>query len=144
MLEHFERDVLTTKRTLDMDLTHVRAFTDAVQRKDLEAMLSHMTEDIVLETPFFAELVRGKAALRTVVGALLYDSSTLNRELGTHARIISMSFRSGSWPPRLRTAQSTTPPVGRMSQFTATVLRGGSVSSLGGVSVTREQPRICE
>jgi hypothetical protein len=54
-----------------MDLTHVRAFTDAVQRKDLEVMLSHMTEDIVLETPLLAEPVRGKAALRTVVGGLL-------------------------------------------------------------------------
>ena len=49
-----------------MDLTHVRAFTDAVQRKDLERMLSHMTEDIVLETPLLAEPVRGKAALRTL------------------------------------------------------------------------------
>ena len=67
-----------------MDLTHVRAFTDAVQRKDLEAMLSHMTEDIVLETPLLAEPVRGKAALRTVVGALLammdgFDSQELMR-----------------------------------------------------------------
>ena len=54
-----------------MDLTHVRAFTDAMQRKDLEVMLSHMTEDIVLETPLLAEPVRGKPALRAVVGALL-------------------------------------------------------------------------
>jgi limonene-1,2-epoxide hydrolase len=54
-----------------MELTHVRAFTDAMQHKDLEAMLSHMTEDIVLETPLVAEPVRGKAAIRTVVGALL-------------------------------------------------------------------------
>jgi hypothetical protein len=65
-----------------MDLTHVRAFTDAVQRKDLEGMLSQMTEDIVLETPFFAEPVRGKVAIRTVVGALLaivdrFDSQEL-------------------------------------------------------------------
>jgi len=65
-----------------MDLTHVRAFTDAVQRKDLEAMLSHMTEDIVLETPLFSEPFLGKAALRTVVGALLalvdgFDSQEL-------------------------------------------------------------------
>ena len=65
-----------------MDLTHVRAFTAAVQRKDLEGMLSHMTEDIVLEAPLFAEPVRGKAALRTVVGALLgivdrFDSEEL-------------------------------------------------------------------
>ena len=65
-----------------MDLTHVRAFTDAMQRKDLETMLSHMTEDIVLETPLLAEPVRGKAAVRTVVGALLaivdgFDSQEL-------------------------------------------------------------------
>jgi len=71
-----------SKRTLDMDLTHVRAFKDAVQRKDLEVMLSHMTEDIVLETPLLAEPVRGKAALRTVFGALLaivdgFDSEEL-------------------------------------------------------------------
>jgi ketosteroid isomerase-like protein len=50
---------------------HVRAFTEAVQRKDLEAMLANMTEDIVLETPLFKEPFRGKEALRTVVGALL-------------------------------------------------------------------------
>jgi hypothetical protein len=54
-----------------MDLTQVRAFTEAMQRKDLETMLSHMTEDIVLETPLLPEPVRGKPAIRTVVGALL-------------------------------------------------------------------------
>src|SRR5262249_23030294 len=58
-------------RTLDNELHHVRPVTDAMERKDLEAMLSHMTEDIVLETPLLAEPVRGKGALRTVVGALL-------------------------------------------------------------------------
>ena len=54
-----------------MNLTHVRAFTEAMERKDLESMLTHMTEDIVLETPLRAEPVRGKAELRTVVRALL-------------------------------------------------------------------------
>jgi len=54
-----------------MDLTHVRAFTEAMARKDLESMLTHMTEDVILETPLRAEPVRGKAELRTVVSALL-------------------------------------------------------------------------
>jgi hypothetical protein len=54
-----------------MNLTHIQAFTAAMQRKDLEAMLSHMAEDIVLNTPLFAEPVKGKPAIRQVVGALL-------------------------------------------------------------------------
>jgi hypothetical protein len=29
-----------------MVLTHLHAFTDAMQRKDLEAMLTHMTDDV--------------------------------------------------------------------------------------------------
>ena len=54
-----------------MVLTHIHAFTDAMQRKDLEAMLTHMTDDVVLKTPLVAEPFRGKAALRPVVEALL-------------------------------------------------------------------------
>lgn len=54
-----------------MDLTHIHAFTAAMQRKDLEGMLTHMTDDIVLKTPLVAEPLRGKAALRPVVAALL-------------------------------------------------------------------------
>src|SRR4051812_15308623 len=54
-----------------MDLIHVRAFTAAMQRKDLEGMLIHMTDDIVLRTPLAAEPLKGKAALRPVVAALL-------------------------------------------------------------------------
>ena len=54
-----------------MVLTHLHAFTDAMQRKDLEAMLTHMTDDVVLKTPLVAEPFRGKAALRPVVEALL-------------------------------------------------------------------------
>ena len=42
-----------------------------MQRKDLEAMLTHMADDITLNTPLVAEPVRGKAAIRTVVGPLL-------------------------------------------------------------------------
>jgi hypothetical protein len=54
-----------------MNLTHIHAFTQAMQRRDLDAMLSHMTDDIVLKTPLAAESFRGKAALRPVVQALL-------------------------------------------------------------------------
>jgi len=54
-----------------MNLTHVDAFTAAMRRKDLEAMLTHMAEDIVLKTPLVAEPFTGKAAVRPVVKALL-------------------------------------------------------------------------
>ena len=54
-----------------MDLTHIHAFTAAMQRKDLEAMLTHMADDVTLNTPLAAEPVRGKAAIRSIVGPLL-------------------------------------------------------------------------
>jgi len=54
-----------------MNLTHVRAFTEAMTRKDLESMLLHMSEDVVLRTPLLAEPIQGKAAIRPVVSALL-------------------------------------------------------------------------
>ena len=54
-----------------MDLTHIHAFTAAMQRKELEAMLTHMADDIVLKTPLAAAPFRGKAAIRPVVEALL-------------------------------------------------------------------------
>lgn len=54
-----------------MDLTHVHAFTAAMQRKDLETMLTHMTADIILKTPLAAEPFQGKAAIKPVVQALL-------------------------------------------------------------------------
>jgi ketosteroid isomerase-like protein len=46
-----------------MNLEHVAAFTAAMQRKDLEAMLSHMAGDVVLYTPLMAAPVLGKAAI---------------------------------------------------------------------------------
>lgn len=54
-----------------MDLTHIHAFTAAMQRKDLPAMLTHMADDVVLKTPLAAEPLEGKAAIRPVVEALL-------------------------------------------------------------------------
>ena len=54
-----------------MNLEHVTAFTAAMQRKDLKAMLSHMAGDVVLNTPLMAEPVLGKEAIGEVVGPLL-------------------------------------------------------------------------
>lgn len=54
-----------------MDLTHLKAFTAAMQRKDLEAMLTHMADDVTLKTPLHIESFKGKAAIRPVVEALL-------------------------------------------------------------------------
>jgi SnoaL-like protein len=54
-----------------MNMAHIHAFTTAMQQKDLETMLEHMAEDVVLKTPLAPEPLRGKAALRPVVAALL-------------------------------------------------------------------------
>lgn len=54
-----------------MDLTHLNAFVDAMRRKDLGAMLTHMADDVILKTPLHIEPFRGKAAIRPVVEALL-------------------------------------------------------------------------
>jgi hypothetical protein len=54
-----------------MDLTHLHAFLDAMGRKDLEAMLAHMADDVILKTPLAAEPFEGKVAIRPVVRALL-------------------------------------------------------------------------
>ena len=54
-----------------MNLEHIVAFTAAMQHKDLEAMLSHTTGDVVLNTPLMAEPVLGKELIREVVGPLL-------------------------------------------------------------------------
>ena len=57
--------------TQSANFTHVHAFTAAMTRKDLEAMLVHMADDVVLRTPLAAEPLRGKPAIRPVVQALL-------------------------------------------------------------------------
>ena len=54
-----------------MDLKHLHAFTDAMKGKNLDAMLTHMAEDVILKTPLVAEPFYGKAAIRPVVEALL-------------------------------------------------------------------------
>ena len=55
-----------------MDLKHLHGFINGMmQRKDLQAMLPHMADDMVLKTPLADEAFRGKAAIRPVVEALL-------------------------------------------------------------------------
>jgi hypothetical protein len=54
-----------------MNLTRIHAFAAALQAKDRDAMLAQMAEGVVLNTPLAAEPVRGKAAIRPVVDALL-------------------------------------------------------------------------
>ena len=54
-----------------MNLTHVRAITDTIIKKYLESILMHISEAVVLQTPLVAEPIRGKAAIRPVVSALL-------------------------------------------------------------------------
>jgi hypothetical protein len=54
-----------------MKLTHIHAFTAAMQRKDLDAMLVHMSDDVRLLTPLVSESFQGKTAIRPVVESLL-------------------------------------------------------------------------
>ncbi|MGO8919311.1 MAG: nuclear transport factor 2 family protein [Stellaceae bacterium] len=76
-----------------MDLTHINAFTAAMQRKDLDAMLSHMADDIILKTPLVTEPFKGKAAIRPVVEALLGVVDTFDfREIMQGPRHVSAFF----------------------------------------------------
>jgi hypothetical protein len=56
---------------VQVNLDHVTAFTAAIQQKDLGAMLSQMAGNVVLNTPLIAEPIKGKAAIREIVGPLL-------------------------------------------------------------------------
>ena len=78
-----------------MSLEHVTAFTAAMQRKDLEAMLSHMAGDVILNTPLMAEPVRGKEAIREVVGPLLALVDTFDfREIMQGPEHVSSFFKA--------------------------------------------------
>ncbi len=60
------------KETLPTDLTHLHGFIEGMmERQDLEAMLSHMADDMILNTPLVPEPFRGKTAIRPVVVALM-------------------------------------------------------------------------
>ena len=77
-----------------MNFEHVTAFTAAMQRKDLEAMLSHMAGDVVLNTPLVAEPVKGKEAIRGIVGPLLELVDTFDfREIMQGPEHVSSFFK---------------------------------------------------
>ena len=77
-----------------MSLEHVTAFTAAMQRKDLEAMLSHMASDVVLNTPLVVEPVRGKEAIREIVRSLLELVDTFDfREIMQGPEHVSSFFK---------------------------------------------------
>ena len=77
-----------------MDISHLQAFTDAMQRKDLEAMLTHMADDAILKTPLVAEPFKGKAAIRPVVKALLGVVDKFDfREMMQGPQHVSQFFR---------------------------------------------------
>ena len=77
-----------------MTLSHIMAFTAAMQKKDLDAMLSHMAEDVVLNTPLIAEPVKGKAAIREIVGPLLDVVSAFDfREIMQGPEHVSSFFK---------------------------------------------------
>jgi hypothetical protein len=61
---------MDTRLNTRPDTTHPKAFAAAMQRKDVDAMLTHMVDDAVLRTPLVAESFTGKAAIRPVVEAL--------------------------------------------------------------------------
>jgi hypothetical protein len=85
-----------------MDLAHIHAFTQAMQHKDLEGMLTHMAEDVVLKTPLAADPLVGKAALRPVVKALLgaVDEFEFQAFLEGPRHVSSFTSRQRSERPR--------------------------------------------
>lgn len=77
-----------------MDLTHIHAFTVAMQRKDLATMLTYMADDVILNTPLVAEPFKGKAAIRSVVEPLLGVVDTFDfREIMQGPEHVSSFFR---------------------------------------------------
>jgi hypothetical protein len=81
-----------------MNLEHVTAFTAAMQRKDLDAMLSHVAGDVVLNPPLKAEPVLGKEAIREVVGPLLavVDAFDFREIMQGPEHVSSKGVRAGS------------------------------------------------
>ena len=85
-----------------MNLTHLSAFTAAMQRKDLDAMLTHMADDIVLKTPLVAEPFKGKAAVKPVVEALFKVVDRFEfREMMVGAEHASQYFGISAGPDEL-------------------------------------------
>ena len=78
-----------------MSLEHVTAFTGAMQRKDLEAMLSHMAGDVVLNTPLMAEPVLGKeASERSSVLCWQWSTRSTSRKSCRDRKHVSSFFKA--------------------------------------------------
>lgn len=54
-----------------MDMTHLKPFLNGMHGGNADALVDHMSEDVVLNSPILAEPVRGKAAVADVLAALL-------------------------------------------------------------------------
>jgi hypothetical protein len=81
---------------------HLHAFLEAMQRKDLEAMLTHMADGIVLKTPLDVEPFRGKLAVRPVAQALLRVVDKFDfREIMQGAEHVSVFFKLAVGPLEL-------------------------------------------
>jgi limonene-1,2-epoxide hydrolase len=90
---------IASNRTDHVDLTHINAFTAAMARKDLNTMLTHMADDIVLRSPLAAEAFHGKAAVRPVVEALFKAVDTFDfQEIMQGPRHVSSFFKVTSGP----------------------------------------------
>jgi hypothetical protein len=105
---------MDTRLNTRPDTTHPKAFAAAMQRKDVDAMLTHMVDDAVLRTPLVAESFTGKAAIRPVVEALFRVVDAF--ELIEMMQGPASTYRSSSGLPQARstwmawtTGVSTTP-----------------------------------
>ena len=54
-----------------MDMTHLKPFLDDMHDGNADALVDHMSKDVILNSPILAEPVRGKAAVAGVLAALL-------------------------------------------------------------------------
>lgn len=106
-----------------MSLTHVRAFTEAMTRKDLESMLLHVSEDVVLRTPLVADPIQGKPAIRPVVSALLGVVDRFD-----FSEIMQGSRKSAGGVPGSSPRRHGPPPAHRVESG-ATILRRTGVGT---------------
>ena len=54
-----------------MEKTHLEAFLDAMHRRDPAGLNEHMSDAVVLRSPFLPQPFEGKAAVGKLLGALL-------------------------------------------------------------------------
>ena len=54
-----------------MDMTHLEPFLDAMHHGDIAGVSAHMSQDVVLRSPFLADPVHGKVAVSQLLDVLL-------------------------------------------------------------------------